>query len=81
MARQNMAKAQTAEGRMTQGTLIIYTSENGRDGWTPVLPADVPDWLKREDRMGRLVAGEMASDPRSAKPHNWYRAESVGAVH
>jgi len=67
------------QGSVKQDTLIIYTSENGRDGWTPVLPAYVPDWLSARDRMSRLVAGEMVSDPRSAIPHIWYRAEVVRA--
>jgi hypothetical protein len=54
-------------------SLVILRSENGRDGWKPVLPADVPEWLKNPDVMHKLVNGEMAMDPR--KGTEWYRAE------
>lgn len=38
--------------------LVILASGNGRDGWSPVKPEDVPEWVKAPDNMGRLVKGE-----------------------
>lgn len=61
---------------MTEGVLIIYVSPNGRDNWQPVLPADVPEWLKAPDILGELVAGEMACKA-DEEPPVWYRAEKV----
>lgn len=60
---------------MTQGVLIIYASPNGRDEWQPVLPADVPEFVKDPDTLGRLVAGEMCCDAETQSL--WYRAEQV----
>jgi len=62
---------------MKSDTLIIYTSENGRDPWAAVLPDTVPEWLKRPDIVGRLVAGQMCMDPRSVSGTDWFRAEVV----
>lgn len=61
---------------MTEGILIIYVSPNGRDEWKPVLPVDVPGWLKDPDTLGELVAGEMACKA-DEDPPLWYRAERV----
>jgi hypothetical protein len=38
--------------------LVIFSSVNGRDGWQPVKPADVPEWVKGMENMRRLVNGE-----------------------
>lgn len=62
---------------MTEAMLVIYVSETGRDKWLPVLPDDVPAWIKAPKVMGRLVAGEMCIDPRSETEHRWFRAEKV----
>lgn len=63
---------------MTEANLIIYCSINGRDVWAPVLPAEVPEWVKDPDIMGRLVAGEMCSDVAEGVTGSlWYRAEKV----
>ncbi len=59
-----------------QTILVIYESENGRNGWRPLQPSEVPQWVLHPDIMGHLVAGEMCSDPtRGEKGSNWYRAE------
>ena len=60
-----------------KATLVIYVSPNGRDNWVPVEPGAVPAWLRVPAIMGRLVAGEACSDPRSASGNNWFRAERV----
>lgn len=61
---------------MTEGVLIIYVSPNGRENWQPVLPQDVPEWLKDPDILGELVSGEMACKADEEIPV-WYRAEKV----
>lgn len=59
-----------------QGYLMIYRSPTGRDNWQPVLPDDVPEWVKDQDILGRLVAGEIACDPTEGNSgRDWYRAE------
>ena len=43
---------------MNTGTLIIFSSPNGGDNWTPVLPKDVPEFVKDPDVLARLVDGD-----------------------
>lgn len=65
---------------MPEGLLIILKSANGRDGWEPVLPADVPEWVKNPDVMARLVAGDMVCDPTIGEyGSDWYRAERMSS--
>lgn len=64
--------SQLPEG-MKQAELVIWRSPNGRDQWQMIKPADVPEWVKHPNVLGRMVAGEMASDVRN-DPF-WYRAE------
>lgn len=64
--------------QLAQGLLVILKSDNGRDGWTPVMPEDVPEWVKAPDNMARLVAGEMCMKPdEGEKGSAWYRAEKL----
>lgn len=60
-----------------QAVLVIYVSRNGRDGWLPVEPAAVPEWVKSPAVMGRLVAGEACMDPRSTSGNDWFKAVKV----
>lgn len=66
---------------MTEATLIIYTSVNGRDPWIPIPQSEVPEWVKDHGIMGRLVAGQMCCDPAIGdKGSNWYRAQKVNVL-
>jgi hypothetical protein len=69
------------EGELAQANLIIVRSPNGRDGWEPVPPAEVPTWVKSPDNIAHLVAGEMCmkrdENDRTDKGSDWYRAISV----
>ena len=56
------------------GTLVIFQSPNGMDHWTPVLPADVPAWVKDPDNVARLVDGEACSLDPEAPDAVWYMA-------
>lgn len=61
-----------------QTRLVIYESPNGRGGWHPMLPSELPDWVKHPDIIGHLVAGEMCCDPAlGEKGSNWYKAVRV----
>lgn len=64
----SMTEMKTAE-------VVIYRSENGRDGWTPILPADVPAWVTHPDNMARMLDGEecMKADE-GEDGSDWYRA-------
>ena len=55
---------------------MIFVSDNGRDGWSAVLPADVPDWLKAPAVIARLVAGDQACSPEGGD-ERWWRAERL----
>lgn len=63
---------------MNQIELVILASKNGRDGWAPVLPADVPEWVKDPLNVDRLVKGEtcMKCDE-GPKGSPWYRGMSI----
>lgn len=63
---------------MPEGLLIILRSETPRDeaSWKPVLPAEVPEWVKSPDNMARLVAGESCCNPETGDL-GWYMAEKV----
>ena len=71
-----------AMGLMTKrAVFVIYESPNGHGDWIPVLPENVPEWLKDADVMGQLAAGQMACDTAVGdKGSNWYRAEKVGEI-
>jgi hypothetical protein len=63
---------------MPEALLVILKSDNGRDNWTPVKPEDVPEWVRAQDNMARLVQGDMCMDPTEGeKGSAWYRAEKV----
>ena len=69
---------QWAVGLMAEALLVIMRSANGRDGWTPVAPADVPAWVKEGGNMAKLVAGEMCMKAdEGMKGSDWYRAEKL----
>lgn len=64
---------------LTQKSLIVYRSENGRDNWRPVKPEEVPEWVKHPDTMAIISTGGMACDPKRGE--EWYRAEIAPVVH
>ena len=62
-------------GSQNTAELVILASANGRDGWRLVLPADVPEWLKGPETMGRLMRGESAMKPCEGEAgSDWYAA-------
>jgi hypothetical protein len=59
------------------GTLIIFQSDNGMDGWTPVKPEDVPAWVKDPDNLARLVDGEACQNTEQESGEKWYMAQRL----
>lgn len=57
---------------MKAGKIVVYHSLD-TEHWTPILPNDVPDWVKEPETMGRLVQGDMAQ----SNGGGWYRAEKI----
>lgn len=69
-------------GATQYARLVIFRSETGRGGWGPVRPEDVPDFVRRADVMGRLVAGEMCCDVGAGdKGSAWYMANPIETAH
>lgn len=68
----------------SQAHLVIYRSPNGRDGWAPVKPDEVPEWVKQPDNVARMVAGEMCMKADEGdKGSDWYigiRVEELQAM-
>lgn len=63
---------------IAQTRLVILRSEDGRDNWQSVLPADVPEWVKAPENIARLVAGDMCMKAdEGEKGSDWFRAEVV----
>jgi len=55
--------------------LVILASDNGRDGWAPVLPVDVPAWVRAPGNIAKLIAGhECMKANEGEKGSMWYRA-------
>lgn len=63
---------------MNQVNLMIFASDNGRDNWALVKPADVPAWVKAPDNIGRMLCGnECMKADEGDKGSLWYRAIRV----
>lgn len=61
-----------------QAVFVVYESPNGRDNWRPLQAADVPEWVKHPDIMGKLATGQQCMDAAQGdKGSKWYRAERV----
>lgn len=57
---------------ITIGVLVIYQSKDCVT-FDPIKPAEVPDWVKDPDILGRMVDGEAVSNDQE----NWYIARGV----
>lgn len=58
-----------------QNVIVFFESPNGRDGWKPVERENIPDWLRDETLIDRMVEGEMIYN--ETKRSNWYRVTVV----
>lgn len=43
---------------LQQASLVILSSDTGRGPWEPVLPAEVPEWVKAPDNIAKMMQGE-----------------------
>lgn len=66
------AHLQTERAKTMKAAKIIVYHSLDSEHWTPILPADVPEWVKEPNTMGRLVKGDMAQTNGGG---GWYRAE------
>lgn len=74
--------AKQYEPKVRAVNLVMFRSldpDAPPEKWEPVKPADVPEFLKSEDMISKLVEGNMAQTG-AADPH-WYRAEQLVALH
>lgn len=63
---------------MPEALIVVWKSANGREDWEPVLPDDVPAWVKEPHRMAKMIEGDMICDPTEGESgSDWYRAEKV----
>lgn len=63
---------------VTFDRIVVYKSENGRDGWQPVKQELVPEWVKQPEVMSRLIQGEECMDCAEGTAGSaWYRAARV----
>ena len=63
---------------MKETELIIFESPNGRDQWKPLLPKDVPEWVKDPEIISRMIDGEICMDAKIGdKGSPWYCAEQA----
>jgi hypothetical protein len=54
-------------------TLIIQSSPDGENDWANHLAEDVPEWVKTDDQMSKMVAGNMVCF-NDTLPYRWWRA-------
>lgn len=69
------AKGKTINKKMKMGQLIIFISRDGGETWQPMMPSEVPQWVRHPDILGEMMIGNMATDPN--KGPEWYRAEHL----
>jgi len=62
---------------LAQALCVIYSTTDEGETWFPVLPENVPEWVKSPDVMANMLAGEYAQN--TEFPLAWYRAERVDA--
>lgn len=58
---------------MKTANLVILRSPDLK-AWEPVLPKNVPEWVKDPEVIGHLVTGHMVQDGNEEVGY-WYRAE------
>lgn len=64
--------------RQKQAHFIVYRSPHGRGDWTPVLPQDVPEWVKDPDVMGEMARGNAAcKNDEGPTGSDWFRADKI----
>lgn len=61
---------------LKQAMIVVFASEDGETGWAPLRPEEVPAWVKDEDVLGNLLAGDIAQDPQTGDGR-WFRAQRV----
>lgn len=61
--------------QFNMANLIVFRSPNGRDGWIAVKPDQVPVWLKTDENIAQMMAGNMCCDcGEGDKGSDWFAA-------
>lgn len=60
---------------MAEALLVVLKAPTQHGPWTPVLPADVPTWVKDEKIMAHLVGGECIQRTEDGVESDWYKVE------
>lgn len=61
---------------LKQAKFVIYSSPD-QQNWAPVLPEDVPEWVKEPETLGRMMLGEMCMKrDEGDRGSLWYRADA-----
>lgn len=67
-----------SDPRQKTANFIIYRSKDGRGDWSPVLPQDVPAWVKDPDVMGEMARGQAACKcDEGPTGSDWFRADKI----
>lgn len=75
-------KPVTYEPKVRAVNLVMFRSldpDAAPEKWTPIKPVEVPEFLKSDDVIAKLVEGFMV-EPIGADPH-FYRAEQLVVTH
>lgn len=55
---------------MKLANIVVYQAADGK--WTPILPADTPEWVKEPEVMGDMIAGAIVE-----RDGQFFRARKV----
>jgi len=56
--------------------LIIQSSADGEGNWINLMPLDIPEWVKEDQNIGRMMSGDMICY-NEKQPYRWYRAYEI----
>lgn len=60
---------------MKMDLIVVFRSPDGEKDWQIIAPAEVPEFVKDPDTMGRLMAGDIVRNVDVSQW--WYRAEKM----
>jgi hypothetical protein len=63
------------QGQQHDNVLVFWASPNGRDEWKPVPREDIPEWLRDQDLIDRMVAGEMVKN--ADREERWWKVTVI----
>lgn len=55
----------------TEHVVVFFSSPDGVNLWKPEERENIPDWLRDQDVIERLIAGDKAMNPAEKDPQYW----------